>query len=101
LLPFEKGGLGGFSRYASDPVGYIEQVLKQELWAKQAEIARLLITHKRVFVKASHSVGKSFLADKWDVIEISALDHPNIAASLSGTRRRLLLWLSPLTRPGR
>jgi len=31
-------------------------------WAKQAEVALALLRYKRVFVKASHSVGKSFLA---------------------------------------
>ncbi len=30
-------------------------------WSKQQEIARALITHKRVLVKASHSIGKSHL----------------------------------------
>ena len=31
-------------------------------WERQQEVARALLRHRRVFVKASHSVGKSFLA---------------------------------------
>ena len=52
----------GFARYRSDPVGYARDVLGVAWWDKQAEAAWALIEHKRVFVKASHSVGKSFLA---------------------------------------
>jgi hypothetical protein len=37
-------------------------VLKVALWQKQIEVCQALLEHKRVFVKASHSVGKSFLA---------------------------------------
>ena len=37
-------------------------MLKVRWWPKQVEVANALLTHKRVFVKASHSVGKSFLA---------------------------------------
>ena len=51
-----------FVRYANDPVGYAADILKVHWWAKQIEIAQALITHKRVFVKASHSIGKSYLA---------------------------------------
>jgi hypothetical protein len=50
------------TKYQRDPVGYAHDVLKVQWWSKQQEIANALIQHKRVFVKASHSVGKSFLA---------------------------------------
>lgn len=49
-------------RYRADPVAYAREVLKVEWWHKQVEIVEALMKHKRVFVKASHSVGKSFLA---------------------------------------
>lgn len=52
----------GFARYRNDPVGYAREVLGVRWWDKQVEVARALMQHKRVFVKASHSVGKSFLA---------------------------------------
>lgn len=59
--PAEKPPLAG--RYAADPCGYARAVLGVRWWAKQEEIARLLLTppHK-VLVKASHGVGKSYLA---------------------------------------
>ncbi len=57
-----RGLSGGFGGSAADPVAYAEEVLKVEWWEKQVEIAQALLEHKRVFVKASHSVGKSFLA---------------------------------------
>lgn len=47
--------------YARDPSLYIEQELGANLWSAQVEIARALATHKRVFVQASHSIGKTML----------------------------------------
>ena len=51
-----------FARYRSDPVGYARDVLGVQWWERQQEVSRALLQYKRVFVKASHSVGKSFLA---------------------------------------
>ena len=48
--------------YRADPTLYARDELGVVWWGKQVEIARALITHKRVFVKASHSVGKTHLA---------------------------------------
>src|SRR5579871_4470371 len=48
--------------YRQDPELYALQVLEVRWWAKQSEIARALLQYRRVFVKASHSIGKSFLA---------------------------------------
>jgi hypothetical protein len=50
------------TRFQNDPVAYAEKVLGVRWWEKQQEIARALIRYKRVFVKASHSIGKSHLA---------------------------------------
>ena len=50
------------------PEVYAEQMLVNadgspvRWWHMQVEIARALIKYKRVFVKASHSVGKTHLA---------------------------------------
>ncbi|HLJ54794.1 MAG TPA: hypothetical protein VKT77_07110, partial [Chthonomonadaceae bacterium] len=49
-------------RYARDPAAYAREVLGVKWWAKQVEVAEALLQHRRVFVKASHAVGKSFLA---------------------------------------
>jgi hypothetical protein len=50
------------SSYAADPIGYARDVLKVEWWAKQQEVARAVLEHPMVFVKASHGVGKTHLA---------------------------------------
>lgn len=50
------------SRYAADPVAYAREHLGQRWWSKQAEIARAVVEHGRVFVRASHGVGKTHLA---------------------------------------
>lgn len=47
--------------YRNDPEAYASDVLKIVWWDKQREVAEALIRHQRVFVKASHSVGKTFL----------------------------------------
>lgn len=49
-------------RYRADPVAYASERLGVQWWSKQQEIARALLEHPRVLVKASHSVGKSHLA---------------------------------------
>jgi hypothetical protein len=49
-------------KYQRDPVGYARDILKVEWWSKQIEIAEAITNHRKVFVKASHSVGKTMLA---------------------------------------
>ena len=52
-----------YAKYKTDPVAYADEVLKVNWWAKQKEIAELLLKPPyRVLVKASHSVGKTFMA---------------------------------------
>jgi hypothetical protein len=51
-----------YRRYRQDPCGYARDVLAVRWWARQVEIAEALLKYRRVFVKASHSVGKSHLA---------------------------------------
>lgn len=48
--------------YRNDPVAYAETELGVKWWAKQVEVARALISSRKVFVKAAHSVGKTHLA---------------------------------------
>jgi hypothetical protein len=48
--------------YANDPVRYAIEVLQVKWWAKQIEIAQAVALHKKVAVKASHGIGKTFLA---------------------------------------
>ena len=48
--------------YSNDPLGYMAEVLEIGLWSKQVEIVKALMEHKRVLVKASHAVGKTYVA---------------------------------------
>lgn len=47
--------------YHDDPVGYCQNILKVNLWSKQIEIAEALIKYRKVMVRSSNAVGKSFL----------------------------------------
>lgn len=48
--------------YRENPYLYARQVLGVEWWSRQQQIAQALLKHKKVFVQASHAVGKSFVA---------------------------------------
>ena len=58
----DKPHLADFARYRDDPEGYARDILGVQWWDKQIEVARALLRYRRVFVKASHGIGKSFLA---------------------------------------
>lgn len=51
-----------FAHYQADPCSYAQNVLRINWWEKQQEVARALVSDQRVFVQASHNVGKTFLA---------------------------------------
>lgn len=75
------------------PDVYAEQVLKQKWWTKQIEIARALVQHRRVLVKACHSIGKTHIGgglvnwffDCWN---------PGICITTAPTKRQVndLMW---------
>jgi hypothetical protein len=46
-------------RYQPDPERYAKEILHVDWWEKQREIARALLQYQRVFVQASHGVGKT------------------------------------------
>lgn len=48
--------------YFHDIRAWAKDKLNVTLWNKQAEIAEMLVKHKRVAVKSGHGVGKSFIA---------------------------------------
>lgn len=50
------------SHIDNDPVLWAKDKCKIHLWSRQADVARALLTNKRVAVQSSHAVGKSFLA---------------------------------------
>lgn len=56
------GSIPDYSRYRLDPVGFILEVLGDEPWGKQAEIAAALARDKMVTVRSCNGAGKTFLA---------------------------------------
>lgn len=50
-----------FIKYQGYPVQYISEVLGVTLWDKQIEICEAIMKQKQVLIRASHSVGKSYL----------------------------------------
>lgn len=82
------------ARYADDPAGYAANVLGVDWWAKQREIAEALLTPPyRVLVKASHSVGKTFLGGSLVNWWFDSFD-PGIVLTTAPTDRQVqdLLW---------
>lgn len=55
---FEMAGL------TDDPVRWIRQALKEEIWSKQSEVMESLRVHRKTSVRACHGVGKSFIASR-------------------------------------
>lgn len=56
-------GVAILGQYRDDPAGYARDILGVHWWAKQQEVAHLLCTPPyRVLVRASHEVGKTYLA---------------------------------------
>ena len=49
-------------RYRSNPNLWATEILDVFLWSKQREIADAVVNNRKTAVRASHSVGKTFLA---------------------------------------
>lgn len=50
------------ARYASDPVGFIQDVLGERLTPKQIEVAEAVLANRNVVVRGCHGSGKDHLA---------------------------------------
>ena len=48
-------------RYSGDPVGFMRDVLNEDPWERQVEIAELVRDHPRVVVRSAHGMGKDWL----------------------------------------
>jgi len=79
-----------FQRY---PEEYANRVLGTTWWSKQVEVAEALLQYKRVFVKASHSVGKTHLAGGLVNWFFDCFD-PSISITTAPTKAQVddLLW---------
>lgn len=50
--------------YASDPVGWIREELREEVWSKQQEVLESVLHNRFTSVKSAHSTGKSHIASR-------------------------------------
>jgi transcription antitermination factor NusG len=51
-----------YERWREDPVGFVRQVLREEPWEKQCEIAEAVRDHRQVTVRSCHAAGKDWIA---------------------------------------
>ena len=81
------------ANYASDPIAYASDILGVSWWSKQQDIARALLEHRKVFVKASHSVGKTHLAGGLVSWHFDSFD-PGITLTTAPTAKQVneVLW---------
>lgn len=79
--------------YRRSPEAYAEEVLGVRWWSAQQEIARALLRHRRVLVKASHSVGKTHVAAGLINWHFDCF-RPSITISTAPTQRQVVdvLW---------
>jgi hypothetical protein len=90
--------VGRFERWRDDPCGFAAIVLGRELWSKQAEICRAVLTHPVTVVPAGRACGKSYclsvIALWWlytrrnSRVITTAPDHRQVATVLWGEMRR-------------
>jgi hypothetical protein len=50
--------------YRDNPVGFVSDILGEQPWSKQREIADSVVTHRRTAVQSCHAIGKSYLASR-------------------------------------
>lgn len=83
-----------FSRYAFDPVGFIEQELGETLTEEQKAIANSVVCNRETNVQASHSVGKSYLSARIVLWWICCKGEGAFAISTGPTKRQVhqILW---------
>jgi len=84
-----------WARWENDPVGFVEEGLKETLWSKQREILSSIVHNKRTVVPACHAPGKSHLAARAVAWWISV--HPPgtaIAITTATTYRQVrnIMW---------
>jgi phage terminase large subunit len=76
-----------------DPVWYSKNVLQTTFWKMQREIVRSVLANKKTTVKASHGVGKSFLASNTALV-YAAMYKPSIVITTAPSNRQVegLIW---------
>ena len=82
-----------YRQYLSDPESYARDILGVQWWSKQSAVARALLTHQRVMVRASHTVGKTHFGGGITNWWYDTAD-PSIALTTAPTNAQVkdLLW---------
>jgi hypothetical protein len=83
------------ARYASDPVGYINEHLGEFLWSKQRAILESLRDYRRTAVPSAHETGKSFSASRavcWWLDTHPIGDAFVVTSAPTAAQVRAILW---------
>ena len=76
-----------------DPVTFVEHVLGEHLWSRQAEILRSVFSHRRTAVKAAHGVGKTRAASRAVLAWFFAFPNSKVLTTApTWTQVEKLLW---------
>lgn len=85
----------GWTSWARDPVGFVQDGLGETVWSKQREILESVRDNKRTAVPACHAPGKSFIAAR-AVAWFGAVHAPGTAqivtTATSFRQVRTILW---------
>jgi hypothetical protein len=81
-----------YSAYASDPIGFIENVLKEVLTDKQKEICLSVRDRRQTNVQACHGAGKSFLASRLCLWWICAVGGLVITTAPTDRQVEQIIW---------
>lgn len=81
--------------YMDNPQGWIEDVLGEHVWSKQAEICQSVVDNKYTAVKACHGPGKSFIAARifcwWMNVHVLG-DAFGVSSAPSWPQVQAILW---------
>ena len=84
-----------FARYQLDPVGFIQDGLKETIWSKQQEIATSVVNNQRTVVPACHGLGKSHLSARLIAWWVSSYPlGTSLAITIAPTHRQVrnIIW---------
>ncbi len=81
------------NRIQASPVDFIDEVLGDDLWPRQREIATAAWEHPKTAVRSSHGIGKSYLAARF-ALAFHAAHSSSIVVTTAPTFRQVekILW---------
>lgn len=81
--------------FADDPVGWVDERLREFLWSKQREVARSVVHHRYTAVPSAHDTGKSFSASRliaWWIGSHPAGSAFAVSTAPTATQVEVILW---------